>query len=146
VRSCAPIRPSLAGLLRAGEPIAPHLARADAPAAPERHFSAFPLTSHLHTPAVRLVALHPALVVRLACLRVPEVHDEFAWTVFVARGTPVQDVVARVVDELGLTRALPVPGGGNLDYVLEEAWQSGDDESMTPLLPRAPAVVLTCAP
>jgi diaphanous 1 len=100
----------------------------------QRHFSAFPLTSHLHTPAVRLVSLHPLLSVSLACLRVPEVHDDFVWRIFVARVTSTQEVIDQVVDELGLTKALPVPGGGNLDYVMEEAWNGGDDESEHPLL------------
>jgi hypothetical protein len=33
-----------------------------------------------------------------------------------------------VSDELGLTKALPVPGGGTLDYVLEEVWVDGQAE------------------
>jgi diaphanous 1 len=42
----------------------------------------------------------------------------------------VDDVVRLVVEELGLTTSLPVPGGGNLEYVLEEVWSEGDLESM----------------
>lgn len=125
------------GLLHSGDLIEQHLAQSSAVGSPKakRHFSTFPLTSHLHTATVRLVALHPLLSVSLACLRVPEIHDDFIWKVYVARTTTVQEVINQVVEELGLTKALPVPGGGNLDYVIEEAWASSDDES-TALIPR----------
>jgi diaphanous 1 len=123
---------SCVGLLQPNEAIEPHLSRTVPPTGTPkltRAFSAFPLTSHLHTPTVRLVSLHPLLSVSLACLRVPEIHDDFAWRVFISRNTTVQEVATQVVDELGLTKSLPVPGGGNLDYVIEEAWASGDDDS-----------------
>jgi diaphanous 1 len=95
---------------------------------PQRHFSAFPLTSHLHTPTIRLVSLHPLLVVPLVFVRVPEIHDGFTYSIFTARSTTVEDVIQTAVDELGLTKTLPVPGGGNLDYVLEEFWSDGVQE------------------
>jgi hypothetical protein len=41
----------------------------------------------------------------------------------------VNDVVNLITEELGLTKALPIPGGGNLDYVLEEVWVDGISES-----------------
>lgn len=34
----------------------------------------------------------------------------------------VNDLIDHVIEELGLTKALPIPGGGNLEYVLEEVW------------------------
>jgi hypothetical protein len=99
-------------------------------ATPHRHFSAFPLTSHLHTPTLRLVSLHPLLSVTLSFLRVPEIHDGFSWKSFIARSTTVREVIDSVSDELGLTKALPVPGGGVLDYILEEVWRDGKAEGM----------------
>jgi diaphanous 1 len=78
---------------------------------------------------VRLVSLHPLLVVSLVFLRVPEVHDEFTWRTYLSRSTTIHDVVTQAVDELGLTKSLPVPGGGNLDYVIEETWLNAGEES-----------------
>ena len=95
----------------------------------QRHFSAFPLTSHLHTPSLRLVSLHPFLVLTCNFLRVPEVHDGFQWKVFVSRSTTVQAALDVIIQELGLTKSLPVPGGGGLEYVLEEVWEDGESES-----------------
>lgn len=95
-----------------------------------RHFSAFPLTSHLHTPVLRLVSLHPALSLSLSFLRVPEIHDEFQYRVFFGRTTVVSEVIVMVLKELGLVKALPVPGGGSISYVVEEVWVEGDTESM----------------
>lgn len=95
----------------------------------QRQFSAFPLTSHLHTPTVRLVALHPSLSIALSFLKVPEVHDGFTWRMFFSRTATVQDTIDSIVEELGLTKSLPVPGGGILEYALEEAWIDGHEES-----------------
>jgi diaphanous 1 len=97
-----------------------------------RHFSAFPLTSHLHTPYLRLVSLHPHLALSISFLRVPEIHDGFRWTIFLARSTTTDDVIAAVSDELGLAKVLSGPGGGNVDYVLDEVWQEGDAEGTLP--------------
>ena len=33
------------------------------------------------------------------------------------------------VEELGLTKALPIPGGGALEYVMEEVWSDDHIES-----------------
>jgi hypothetical protein len=95
----------------------------------ERHFSAFALTSHLHSPVLRLVSLHPSLSVSVSFLRVPEIHDGFAWKCFFSRTTTVRDVVESILDTLGLSRSLPVPGAGAVRYVLEEVWAEGDTES-----------------
>ena len=95
----------------------------------QRHFSAFALTSHLHAPVLRLVSLHPALSVSVSFLRVPEIHDSFTWKCFFSRTTTVRDVVESILDTLGLSRSLPVPGGGAVRYVLEEVWAEGDTES-----------------
>lgn len=95
----------------------------------QRHFS-FPLTSHLHDPAFRLVSLHPSLEVVLSFLRVPEIHDGFEYKVFVSRSTSVEDVISRVLEELGLIKSFPIPGAGNPDYILEEVWFDGHNECM----------------
>lgn len=105
------------------------------PASPSmgRHFSAFPLTSHLHTPTIRLVSCHPSLSFTCEFMRVPEIHDGFEMDVYISRYTTVENVVDAVVSELGLSRSLPpVGGGGNFEYVLEEVWRDGGSESMTP--------------
>jgi diaphanous 1 len=62
-------------------------------------------------------------------LRVPEIHDSFTWKCFFSRTTTVGDVVESILDTLGLSRSLPVPGGGAVRYVLEEVWAEGDAES-----------------
>lgn len=95
-----------------------------------RHFSAFPLTSHLHTPTIRLVSRHPLLSFTCEFMRVPEIHDGFEMDVYVARDTTVEIVVDAVISELGLSRSLPLVGsGGNFEYTLEEVWKDGDAES-----------------
>lgn len=108
--------------------MAPLLNAATPTTRPNRHFSAFPLTAHLHSPVLRFISLHPFLSITCSFLRVPEIHDGFQWKLFISRETIVNDAVERIIDELGLTRTLPVPGGGNLDYVLEEVWDEGDSE------------------
>jgi diaphanous 1 len=95
----------------------------------QSHFSAFPLTSHLHAPSLRLVSLHPSLSCVLDFRRVPEVHDEFYRKVFFSRQSTAENLVTHVVEELGLTKSLPVPGSGNLEYVIEEVWTDGSAES-----------------
>lgn len=123
------------GILTGSASIAPLM---NTPSGPndQRHFSAFPLTSHLHTPTLRLVSLHPFLSLTVSFLRVPEIHDDFQWKIFIARDSTAQHVVERAVEELGLTKSLPVPGGGLIDYVLEEVWSNAETESecMWPLL------------
>jgi hypothetical protein len=101
--------------------------------APVRHFSAFPLTSHMHTPTLRLVSLHPSLSVTLTFARVPEIHETFTWKAFFARESTVDEVMETVVEELGLAKALPVPGTGTLEYVLEEVF--GESEFRLRLCP-----------
>lgn len=95
----------------------------------ERQFSTFALTSHLHSPSLRLVSFHPALSLTVTFLRVPEIHDGFHFKSFVSRFSTVQDTINAVAEELGLTKSLPVPGGGTLEYALEEVWNEGDTES-----------------
>jgi len=96
---------------------------------PARHFSAFPLTSHMHTPTLRLVSLHPSLSVTPSFIRVPEVHETFTRRVFFARASTARDVIDAVVEDLGLAKTLPIPGAGTLEYVLEEVWKDGNSES-----------------
>lgn len=85
-----------------------------------KQFSAFPLTSHAPAPVVRLVARHPLHSLSLSFLRIPEIDDGFAWTVFFGKGATVQDVINNVVQELGLLKVLPSSrGGGQIEYALE---------------------------
>lgn len=95
----------------------------------QRHFSLFPMTAHLHNPALRLVSLNKALSVSFSFLRVWEVHDGFEYKLFISRSTTVGEVVDAVVKELGLAKTLPIPGGGILEYVLEEVWTDGMSSS-----------------
>jgi diaphanous 1 len=117
------------GLLDETVKVAPLIQTTPSDPSLQRHFSAFALTSHLHSPVLRLVSLHPSLFVSVSFLRIPEIHDGFAWKCFFSRNTAVQDVIESVLDSLGLTRSLPVPGGGAVHYVLEEVWAEGDAES-----------------
>jgi len=117
------------GLLDETTKIAPLIQTSPSDPSLQRHFSAFALTSHLHSPVLRLVSLHPSLSVSVSFLRVPEIHDGFAWRCFFSRSTTVRDIIESVLDSLGLTRSLPVPGGGTVHYVLEEVWVEGDTGS-----------------
>ncbi|CDO73783.1 hypothetical protein BN946_scf185015.g111 [Trametes cinnabarina] len=121
------------GILAPSTAVAPLLNAPSPSAHSQRHFSAFPLTSHLHTPTLRLVSLHPFLSVTFSFLRVPEIHDGFQWKLFISRTSTVGSAVEAVIEELGLTKALPVPGGGSLEYVLEEVWSSDHSEKATRL-------------
>lgn len=126
------------GLLEPSTPVQPLLPTTTSRGAGlERHFSAFPLSSHLHTAVIRLVSLHPLLSVSLVFFRVPEVHDGFKRTIYISRMSTVQNVIDKATEELGLTKTLPVPGGGNLDYILEEAWIDGNQEKLSRLPPSA---------
>ena len=40
------------------------------------------------------------------------------------------DVLDVISDELGLTTVLEGPGGGNVDYIMEEVWGEGTAEGM----------------
>ncbi|KAI0776213.1 FH2-domain-containing protein [Trametes elegans] len=120
------------GILSPSLSVAPLLNAPSSPTATShRHFSAFPLTSHLHTPTLRLVSLHPFLSLTFSFLRVPEIHDGFQWKLFLSRSSTVRSAVDAVVEELGLTKVLPIPGGGALEYVLEEVWAAGHSEKAT---------------
>jgi diaphanous 1 len=88
------------------------------------------LTSHLHIPVLRLISLNVLLMISLTFLRVPEIHDSYKYKFFISRTMTVDDVIKRVIDELGLTRSLPFPGGGILEYVVEEVWVDKNSESM----------------
>ncbi|KAG2105125.1 armadillo-type protein [Suillus discolor] len=110
------------GIIDPSTPIAPLLKQSNYPVtnASQRHFSTFPLTSHLHSPTLRLVSLHAALSLSLSFVRVPEIHDGFTWTVYYARSSIVEDVIRFVVEDLGLTKSLPMAGGGNLEYIIQD--------------------------
>ncbi|KAG1806317.1 armadillo-type protein [Suillus plorans] len=110
------------GIIDPSTPIAPLLKQSNYPVinASQRHFSTFPLTSHLHSPTLRLVSLHAALSLSLSFARVPEIHDGFTWTVYYARSSIVEDVIRFVVEDLGLTKSLPMAGGGNLEYIIQD--------------------------
>lgn len=120
------------GLLSPLTPLQPLLNPPTTRTQAHRHFSAFPLTSHLHTPYLRLVSLYPHLVFPVSFLRVPGIPDGFSWTVFLARNTIAEDALAVASDELGLTKVLGGPGGGNVEYVLEEVWKDKEVEGMMP--------------
>ena len=94
-----------------------------------RHFSSFPMTSHLHHPTLRLVSLHPLLSLSVLFARVPEIHDDFQYNLYISRTTTVTSAIETIVEELGLARSIPIPGAGNLEYCLEEVWRDGTFQS-----------------
>lgn len=118
------------GLLASTELVKPLLGPSKPPAM-QRHFSAFPLSSHLHTPPIRLVSLHPLLHVTLRSMRIPDLEDDIDIEWFLARTTTAEEVVNTVTEELGLPKVISGPGGGTVDYVLEEAWITTDGEEVT---------------
>jgi diaphanous 1 len=85
----------------------------------QRHFSAFPLTSHLHSPSIRLISQHPFLSFHIAFERVPEIPDGFVVEWFIAHSSTVSDVITDIGDNLGLALYLAGPGGGKVDYAIE---------------------------
>ncbi|KAF8743337.1 Diaphanous GTPase-binding Domain, partial [Rhizoctonia solani] len=103
----------------------------------QRHFSAFPLTSHLHSPTVRLISQHPYLSFHVAFERVPEITDGFVMQWFIAYSSTVEDVINDIADNLGLTVYLAGPGGGKVDYVIETFTPDGGKESVERLEPSA---------
>lgn len=118
------------GILDQNTPVAPLVNASPAKPVVQQHFSSFPMTAHLHHPVLRLVSLHPLLSLNLSFLRVPEIHDGYDYKFFISRTMTVNDVITSVVEELGLTKTLPIPGGGPLEYVLEEVWWDRGTESM----------------
>jgi hypothetical protein len=60
---------------------------------------------------------------------VPEIYDGFESKFYISHKTTAAELVASVIGELGLTKSLPIPGGGNLEYVVEEVWVHGAEES-----------------
>jgi diaphanous 1 len=105
--------------------------------ATQRHFSAFPLTSHLHAPVLRLVSLHQSLSLVFSFARVPEIHDEFEYKQFISPQTTVGQVIESVVDELGLHRSLPIAGSSPLEYVLEEVWVDDASDEKASRIPNS---------
>ena len=95
----------------------------------QRHFSSFPMTGHLHNSALRLVSLNPSLSVTTSFQRVPEIPDGFEYRVYISRTTEITEVINLVMEELGLTKSLPIPGAGNVEYVVEEVWIDESNES-----------------
>lgn len=74
------------------------------------------------------MSLHPSLTLNLSFLRVPEIDDGFTMQWYLARSTTVQEVIDGVAEEMGLTMVITGPGGGTVDYALEEAWISNTGE------------------
>jgi hypothetical protein len=119
----------LSGTLQATSLVAPLVNATSARPPVQRHFSSFPLTSHMHNPVLRLVSLNTALSISFSFQRVWEIHDGFQYKLFISRHTTVGEVVEAAIEELGLAKTLPIPGGGNLEYVLEEVWTDGNASS-----------------
>jgi hypothetical protein len=69
-------------------------------------------------------------MINLTFLRVPEIHDGYEYKFFISQSMTVNEVVERVMEELGLARSLPITGGGILEYVVEEVWVDKNSESM----------------
>jgi len=40
-----------------------------------------------------------------------------------------------VMEELGLAKSFPIPGAGAIEYVVEEVWTDGNQESKIQFLP-----------
>ena len=119
----------VSGLVDESTRVAPLIQTTPSDPSLERHFSSFALTSHLHSPVLRLVSLHPSLSATISFLRVPEIHDGFTWRCFFSRAATIADISQSVLDALGLTRSLPGHGGAPVLYVLEDVWAEGDVES-----------------
>ncbi|KAJ3796793.1 armadillo-type protein [Lentinula aff. detonsa] len=121
------------GLVKSSEPIESLLNAAAPDNSSLRTFSTFPMTAHMQQPLLRLVSLNAYLTLNLYFLRLPEIHDSFVYKCFISRQTLVSTVISQVVDELGLALSIPIPGGGPLEYVLEEVWTDGSSEKSSRL-------------
>lgn len=87
------------------------------------------MTGHLHNPVLRLVSLNPLFSVIVSFQRVPQIHDGFEYKVYISRTMKFTEAVNLIMEELGLAKSLPIPGAGNLEYVVEEVWIDGPNES-----------------
>ncbi|KIY49480.1 hypothetical protein FISHEDRAFT_65448 [Fistulina hepatica ATCC 64428] len=97
-----------------------------------RQLTSFPNTTHFQNPVLRLVSLNARLCISLTFLRVPEIYDGFQYKVFLAPSMTTADLIELVIIELGLARALPIPGGGTLEYVLEVSYNNNENRSRLP--------------
>ncbi len=68
-------------------------------------------------------------------MRIPEIHDEFKHKFFISRTSTIEQVVDMVMEELGLAKSFPIPGAGAIEYVVEEVWTDGNQESKIQFLP-----------
>lgn len=57
-------------------------------------------------------------------LRVLEIPDGFTWNIYLTRSMTVEDAIKIVCDQLGLAKVLSGPGGGVVDYAIEEVWKN----------------------
>lgn len=131
------------GILSRDDRISRHLQTGQVRPSLDRHFSSFPLTSHLHSASLRLISLHPSLRVTFNFLRVPEIYDEFKWDMYLSRTMTVAEAITKVCEQLGLSKSLP-GSGGNIDYAIEEEWlDSGSDGPCKLILFQQPVIRLT---
>lgn len=65
---------------------------------------------------------------KLSCVRIPDLEDGLELEWFLARTTTADDLISAVVENLGFARVITGPGGGTVDYVLEEAWTTSEGE------------------
>lgn len=119
----------LPGILQPSTLVEPILTIRNQSQGRQRHFSSFPLTSHLHNPTFRLVSLHPSLSLVVSFLRVPEIHDGYEYRLYISQKTTIMDLVTSIIEELGLAKSLAILGVGSLEYAVEEVWSDGSIES-----------------
>ena len=77
------------------------------------------------------MSLNKLLSLNVTFLRVPEIYDGYEYKFFVSRTMTVNDVIQGVSKELGLMKSTPIPGGGSLEYAMEEVWIDESSESTT---------------
>lgn len=108
---------------------------------PGSGFSDFVLSSHLHTPRLRLVCGSPGLSVRLRFAHIPEITDGWedrVWFLAATRtGTTAAELVEGVCEELGIRRVV-VQGSksARVEYAIAELPLPGDP--MAPMPPPPP--------
>ena len=93
-----------------------------------RHFSAYPLSSHLHQPRLKLVSNHPLLSVWFKFLRVPGIYDGFEWKYYMAQTTSVSRAISDIADELGLIKSVALTTD-TVPYEIIEVWVDGSKRS-----------------
>lgn len=76
----------------------------------------YPLSSHLHTPCLRIISRHPSLSTLITLVRVPSMPNGFQIRWFISYDTTASQLLSNVIESYGIPK---FAGGSTVDYLLE---------------------------